>query len=657
MAEETKKTVLEVKIEAAEAAKTIGDLRKSLKGLIDQQANVSQGSAEWKKLTKAINETEGKIGDLQDSFATLKGSGIERATASLNFLKEGFLKLDFGLVKTGLAGLKTALASTGILLLTQGVMYLIENFDDLTKGSGFLSKALKFLGDTVGKVITFFTDFLGFTSKTERAFKQQAEAIKKFSEQSNQALSNTTAEYDRQIAVMKANGESTVEIERAKQKAIVNTNIEIIKQLQAYQKAGGQLSEDQIKQINTSAQAIKNARTAITVSEIEENNKRKEEDKKALDTRTENYKKYIQEQKAANEKYTSEIEAYRISQIQDEVDRLDEEAQLRRRKRDEEINESKASADVKKQALINSENIYQNELNKIVKDFQDKQLKDQEDFLKKQHKLENDDLKAQAELNLINYADNSQSLMLAKINQLEIEKNIALENTELTESQRALIIANYEQQVTGLKAEESAKQKQIELDATAELDKKRKETQERNYKYTKDGLSAGQSLSDAVFAIQSSKLKKGSAEAEALAKKQFNVNKAFSLASATIDGYKSVVSTFAATPGGLAVKTIAAGIAGVFAAAQIAKIAGSKYEGKGEDVKVDTGGGAGGGMSTAEPPTITQPIGSTATTPGTNFDAQGNVIGGGAMKAYVVETEITNKQTTVNRLQSQAEFG
>ena len=78
------KTVLEIKIEAAEAAKTVGDLRKSLKGLIDQQATVAQGSDEWKKLTKAINETEGKIGDLQDSFATLKGSGIERATASLN---------------------------------------------------------------------------------------------------------------------------------------------------------------------------------------------------------------------------------------------------------------------------------------------------------------------------------------------------------------------------------------------------------------------------------------------------------------------------------------------------------------------------------------------------------------------------------------------
>jgi len=653
MAEETKKTVLEVKIEAAEAAKTIGDLRKSLKGLIDQQANVSQGSAEWKKLTKAINETEGKIGDLQDSFATLKGSGIERATASLNFLKEGFLKLDFGLVKTGLAGLKTALASTGILLLTQGVMYLIENFDDLTKGSGFLSKALKFLGDTVGKVITFFTDFLGFTSKTERAFKQQSEAIKKFSEDSAQALAKTTAEYDRQIAVMNANGEATFKVEKAKQLAIMETNAALIHQLLAIKKAGGELSEEQRKQLVTATEAIKNAKNSITLNEINENKKISEENKK----RNEEYKKNLEERQNADKKYLDDIEAYRISQIQDEVDRLDEEAQLRRRKRDEDINESKASAEVKKEALINSENIYQNELNKILKDYKDKQLKDEEEFLKKQHKLENDDLKAQAELNLINYAENSQSLMLAKINQLEIEKNIALENTELTESQRALIIANYEQQVTGLKAEEAAKQKQIELDNAAELDKKRKETQERNYKYTKEGLAAGQALSDAVFAIQSNKLKKGSAEAEALAKKQFNVNKAFSLASATIDGYKSVVSTFAATPGGLAIKTIAAGIAGVFAAAQIAKIAGSKYEGKGEDVKVDTGGGTGGGMSTAEPPTITQPMAQTATTPGTNFDAQGNVIGGGPMKAYVVETEITNKQTTVNRLQSQAEFG
>lgn len=646
------KTVIEVEVKGTDkATNSLKDLKRELK---EAQAAALNGDG---KAAKRVAELKDKLDDLNDSTKTLKGSGIERATASFQLLGEGVRNLDFGPIKTGLAGLRTALASTGILLLVQGVTYLIENFDELTKGSGGLSKALKFVGDIVGGLINLFTDWLGLTSKTERAFKSQAEAIKKYAETSNQALSNTTAEYDRQIAVIKANGGSAVEVEKAKQQAIIDTNIAIIKQIQSYQKAGGQLTEEQLKQINTSAQAVKNAKNALTISEIEENKKRKDEEKKSLDARNENYKKYLEEQKTANEKYTSEIEAYRISQIQDEVDRLDEEAQLRKRKRDEEINESKASADVKRQALINSENIYQNELNKIVKDFQDKKLKDEEDFLKKQHKLENDDLKAQAELNLINYADNSQSLMLAKINQLEIEKNIALENTELTESQRALIIAKYEQDVTKLKDEEAAKQKEINDTNKAELDKKNKETQERNYKYTKEGLAAGQALSDAVFAIQSSKLKKGSAEAEALAKKQFNVNKAFSLATATIDGYKSVVSTFAATPGGVVIKTIAAGIAGAFAAAQIAKIASSQYEGKGEDVKVDTGGGAGGGMSTAEVPTITQPIASTSTTPGTNFDSQGNVIGGGPMKAYVVETEITNKQTTVNRLQSQAEFG
>jgi hypothetical protein len=86
----------------------------------------------------------------------------------------------------------------------------------------------------------------------------------------------------------------------------------------------------------------------------------------------------------------------------------------------------------------------------------------------------------------------------------------------------------------------------------------------------------------------------------------------------------------------------------------VAKILATQYE------STSTGGGETPTPSigsTGETPTITQPMSQQPTTPGTNFDAQGNVIGGGAMKAYVVETEITNKQTTVNRLQSQAEFG
>ena len=188
----------------------------------------------------------------------------------------------------------------------------------------------------------------------------------------------------------------------------------------------------------------------------------------------------------------------------------------------------------------------------------------------------------------------------------------------------------------------------------------KKKTEQQNLKITEQGLKSVQNLSDLFFTIQSSKAKKGSAEAEALAKKQFKVNKALQLSMAVMDGYKAITASLAQAPVAIGPVPNPAGIASLAFAAttsalNVAKILATQYE------SASSGGGAEAPSpsigSTGETPTITQPMAQQPTTPGTNFDAQGNVIGGGPMKAYVVETEITNKQTTVNRLQSQAEFG
>ena len=83
-------------------------------------------------------------------------------------------------------------------------------------------------------------------------------------------------------------------------------------------------------------------------------------------------------------------------------------------------------------------------------------------------------------------------------------------------------------------------------------------------------------------------------------KRAFNIRKAANIASATMDGYNAVLSTFAETKGGVVLKSIAATIAGGFAALQIAGIAKTKFEGGGtnpNDLTVPSIGGGGGGMS------------------------------------------------------------
>src|SRR6187549_2341985 len=85
---------LQTKIDTANSAQSLGGITKSLKELISLQSQVGANSAEFKKLSKAINDTEGKLGDLKDSFNTLRGSGVERLNASFGLLREGVSNLD-----------------------------------------------------------------------------------------------------------------------------------------------------------------------------------------------------------------------------------------------------------------------------------------------------------------------------------------------------------------------------------------------------------------------------------------------------------------------------------------------------------------------------------------------------------------------------------
>ena len=540
------KTVIEVEVKGTDAAtNSLKNLKKELK---EAQAAALNGDG---KAAQRVAELRDKLDDLNDSTKTLKGSGVERISSSFGLLGEGLKNFDFGAIKTGFSGIGAAMKAVPIFLLVEGITYLITNFDNLTKGSGPLARALKAVGDVIGGVINFVTDLIGLTSESERALGRQADAIKKHTEQSTQALARTTAEYDRQISVMKANGESTVKVEKDKQLAILETNAAIIHQLLAYKKAGGELSEEQRKQLVASTEAIKNAQTATTVIDIEENNKRREA-----------YKKRLEEKKALDEK---------------------------KRKDDE---------DLFNEALQQG-------------------IKEEEERIKLEEKKKADYEKF-----------------------LEWEKAARLKRDQEE-------VAEFIEKENQIKAEKLA------------AEKAKQDAQDKTFKTIEFSLKATQNLSDIVFLAQSSRAKKGSAEAEALAKKQFKVNKALQLSMAVMDGYKAVTASLAQAPVAIGPIPNPVGIASLAFAAttsalNIAKILATQYE------STSTGGGETPSPSlgnTGEPPTITQPMAQQPTTPGTNFDAQGNVIGGGAMKAYVVETEITNKQTTVNRLQSQAEFG
>ena len=287
------KTVISIEVEGTgKAINSIKELKAELKAA---QSAALNGDG---KAAKRVAELKDKMDDLKDTTKSLQGSGVEKISSGFSLLGQGFKDFDFDKIKTGFKGLGSAMSAIPIFLIIEGISYLVQNFDELSKGSGFLATILRSVSDAISWLVDGFTDLIGVTSESSRAIEDQGEAMVKANEKSQEALQATTSEFDRQLAVAKAAGKSTIEIERAKQQAIIDTNYEIAKGIEAQVRAGGEFTDEMKKQLSGSLEAIKNAK--VKEYEITEN------DNKA---KQEQYKKHLEEQnkiRQDNEKLISE---------------------------------------------------------------------------------------------------------------------------------------------------------------------------------------------------------------------------------------------------------------------------------------------------------------------------------------------------------------
>ena len=307
MAEENK-IPLEIEVKGSEESiESFKDLKAAIKAAKDEQIKAAsvygESSKEFQKATEKVSKLKDKVEDLNDSTKSLKGSGVERASEGFNQLGEGLRNLDFDKVKVGLVAMKSALAAVGIGLIVQAVMYLVENFDELSKGSGVLAKVLRGVGEVITTITDYiykFTDSIGLTNSE---LDKMGESVVENANKAKEALASQTAEYDRQIAIAKASGKSTVDLEKAKQQAIIDTNKALVEQTIEYVRNKGVLDEQMKKNLTSQLNAIKEARTQQTVLEITENKKQQEENAKNLEA----HKKILAE------KTKAELDAWNLT--------------------------------------------------------------------------------------------------------------------------------------------------------------------------------------------------------------------------------------------------------------------------------------------------------------------------------------------------------
>lgn len=246
-------------------------------------------------------------------------------------------------------------------------------------------------------------------------------------------------------------------------------------------------------------------------------------------------------------------------------------------------------------------------------------------------------------------------LQVEKQNQAKLEMETALASLDLTEAGKALIVEEYNNKIRdiefetseyikGLDEQSAGKKKEL-LDTSLEQVKQgmaliadittftaEQQTKSINKRYDNEIKKA-----EGNVTLQNQLERKRVEELNKANKKAFAMKKASDIASATIDGYRAVLSTYAETPGGPILKGIAAGISGAFAALNIAKISSTKFEGASfnpQDVS-----GSGGGADAGAGGTIT-PQFNVVGDSGVNQLQQANQ----PLQAYVVSGDITTAQ-------------
>lgn len=598
------KTSIEIKIETAGAANSVKELRTSLKSLKDELNNVAAGSQEFKKISNAINETEGRLGDLNDSFNTLTGSGIERTNKSIGLLKDGFFSFDFDKIKLGFKGLGAAMSAIPIFLIIEGLKLLWENFDKVTK---FLKE-----------VATGFDNVAKSMSKANEELLTYLDLNKKLSEQNNQA-----AEHEIKLAELR--GESIEKITELKikqykqdlenaraneiitDKYIANNKKIIDGMIQAgltdsdYYKKIREQQDKLIEKSQESADKRIDLQRKIQIASLEQIKQEKEEKEKKDQEAHDKWLK-IQEEKKKKQEEDDKLTRERV------------EAQYAF------MNDMLGKG---LQAMIDNANAklkYQQDIDKVLMEQEaekNRKIKEQ-----KTTDLANEDAEIQATLQ-----SREENTFAYKLQKLEEEKQAKLDNAKLTEEERINIIKDSNKQETELKEAQ----------------------REQNAQIAKQGISAIQGISDLYYASQLKAAKGNAAKEKQIRKEQFNVNKAFGITNAVIDGVRGVQSALAmGPPAGYVFAALSAVMAGI----NIAKIASAKFD-EGGSSGTDANIGSVGSSASGAPPPIANPSNTVDTT---KFGEGGKNLEMTPPKAQVVETEITSKQKIVTKMEGQAVF-
>ena len=622
----TEKIGIEVEVKGAE--KTISsfkDLKTAIKAAKDEQIAMSEKfGASSEQATKAGQKLAGlkdKVEDLNDSTKSLKGSGIEKLTSSFRLLGEGIGTFDFDKIKTGFKGIGTSMGAIPIFLIISGLTLLIQNFDKVKTVIENLIPGFKSVSKFIGGIVTSITDFIGITSDATRA----VDALRQSA--------------DKQLAVNKKylqeHGDQVNKYTAQKIDA-KNRYLEAIKEDGANVAALGQRLNRELANIDK--QRLDDSKK-VNVKSLDDS--KKTNDDKVTDSKD-----------TAKEKLLIELE------LQGRLKELLTELIYDEQEKEEKILENKYVAERK-------DLVSKKASKELLAALDESYLKQKGDIIDKYLQIEEDKEKEKNDKFEASQKDKASKLLsiLESQYQLELER---IENNDLLKLQKEqehvdevyrinVASANLIKESTTDLDNKYAKDKlALEKKIAAETKKIKQDEIKQGFENVKNSLQAAQGLSDIFFTIKSAKAKKGSKEEEDLARKQFNIQKAFNLAKVGMDGYMAISNIIATTPKadfGISTGILLAASA-ISTAANLAKIGAAQFEGGAGAAAASPESAVSIPSTTSQAPSIYGPGQGQSTTFSGN---QNNNFA--PVKAYVVETENRSTTNRVNKLVSESTYG
>jgi hypothetical protein len=622
----------------------------------------------------ALSQGLQSVGESVDSFKQL--GAVIKSTTTFQELNNAATKTAatvqkaFGVsvdtTSKGFNVLKGAIVATGIGALVVALGLVINNFDAISKW--IKSSPLGALAKGVGDLVTQFTDFVGITSEAERNLNKLSAANKRANE-----------DIENRIKVLKAQGGSEKEIYDLGKQRVENE----LSTLRESLKTKGSLTEEEAKQFRS----LKTEQLVLTADynkKVSDENKKAAEDAKKK--REEDSKQAIADKKTADKMLIDLQNEKALAEITSEDDKAKKQAEINMKARVAEIDALKIDTKTKNELKKATEEAYQIEVKAI-----DDQIK--ADRAEKDKKFEEDLQDTLSEARIAKLKEGKEKEIAALDEALVAETKKVLDNADYTEEQKGLMVA-------ALREKYGAEVAEIDAKFEKEAEDKEKErldsivnNENLSYAARKKGVDDALALNKKLFAegkidaeaynktekeLSDARVEISKKEAAARAENAQKISstlknaakaigehtvagKAAAIAATTIDTYMSATAAFKSLAG---IPIVGPVLGAVAAAAAIA--AGLKNVKAILAVKAPTIPGGSSEPGFADIPSPGAPAtggsmpnlggGGTPSLGGGGGGDTGGGGGGGAIRAYVVESDISDAQTREAEIQNRARF-